>query len=168
MSVLEPYFKAFMLFCTLVSITACKENALVEKGATAPEFGVIDLDGQSVQLGEFGGKITVLNFWQGGCIPCLTEMPHLQALHEQYKDQRVRILSVNSGGSAKIIQNAIAETGVSYEFAIDELNVASARYQIHFFPTTFVIDKKGIIREKMMGEIKQDSVATLLDEMIKE
>ncbi|MCW2309585.1 TlpA family protein disulfide reductase [Rhodobium gokarnense] len=145
---------AAAVLCLGLILTACDGEKTAKVGEAAPELGVIDLDGNTVRLADFRGDVTVLNFWQGGCAPCLTEMPKIQAFHEKHRGDGVHVLSVNIGGGPAIIRDTVAETGVTFDVAFDEVFVASTRYKINFFPTTFLIDRNGIVRERIVGEIK--------------
>ena len=160
------FFKVLSLFFALVALSSCKEEQIARMGELAPEIGAINLEGETVLLSDLKGKVTLLNFWQGGCVPCLTEMPHLQAIHEKYQGRPVYILSVNNGGGPRIIRNAIEETNVTFDFAVDELFVASTRYQVHFFPTSFIIDKNGIVRDKIIGEVREQDINQHIDDLL--
>ena len=145
---------AAAMLCLAVLLAACEGEKTAKVGEAAPELGVIDLDGNTVRLADFRGDVTVVNFWQGGCAPCLTEMPKIEAFHERHQGDGVHVLSVNIGGGPQIIRDTIAETGITFDVAFDEVFVASTRYKITFFPTTYIIDKTGVVRDRIVGEIR--------------
>lgn len=154
----RDFCTAAALACVVMSLAACGEVPVAEIGKPAPEIGAVDLDGKAVRIADFRGHVAILNFWQGGCAPCLTEMPVIQEFYEAHRDDGVRVLSVNIGGGPAVVRDTIEDVGVTYDFAYDEVFVASTRYKVVFFPTTFVVDKDGILREKIIGEVKKGTL----------
>lgn len=155
---LRELFKAGLALCVAFSLAACSEGYSAKVGEAAPEIGAIDLNGNTVKIADFRGHVAILNFWQGGCAPCLTEMPIIQRVYEKHRKNGVRVLSVNIGGGRHIVKDTIEETKVTYDVAVDELFIASTRYNVMFFPTTYIIDRKGVIRERLFGEVQQSTL----------
>ncbi|MBB4302079.1 peroxiredoxin [Rhodobium orientis] len=156
---------AAAVLCLGFALAGCQGETTAKVGEAAPELGAIDLDGNTVRLADFRGDVTVVNFWQGGCAPCLTEMPKIQAFHEKHMSDGVHVLAVNIGGGPRIIRDTIAETGVTFDFAFDEVFVASTRYQVNFFPTTYIIDGNGIVRDRIVGELRPGQLETRLADL---
>ncbi len=157
---------AVILLCLVLSLIGCKPEQPAVIGAPAPDLGVLDLDGTAVNISDFRGAYTVLNFWQGDCAPCLNEIPVLQAFHERHRPDGVRLLAINIGSSPRLVRDTAAEFGVTYELAVDELQVGATRYGVAYFPTTFIVDDKGVLRAKIIGELRDgvldDRLANLI------
>lgn len=126
------------------------------------DFEAVDLNGNSVKLSDYKGKIIFLNFWATWCPPCQEEMPYMQEVYNEYKDQDVVILAVNSttvelrGGddSAEAEKRAkafIKDKGYTFPVLLDKNNDAWAIYQQRGIPANYVIDKQGIVRYAFAG-----------------
>lgn len=122
-------------------------------GVAAPDFTLATPAGETVTLSQFRGRPVVLNFWATWCPPCRNEMPALQSVWEQYRDQGLVVLGVNLDESAATIQAFTARVGVDFPTVIDRDLRVTERYQIIPLPTTFFIDADGVIRDRKEGEI---------------
>ncbi len=148
-----------MMF-TVVLVTGC-ENGPEESTRSAPggvlnqlapDFTLADMQGNQVTLSQFRGKVVLLNFWATWCPPCREEMPSMEQLHQRYKDQGLVMLAVNVEEDGYQAVSRFLE-GKNYTFPIllDRENNVQNAYKVFRFPETFVIDKNGIIVEKLIG-----------------
>lgn len=110
-------------------------------------------------LDAYKGKVLVLGFWLGGCAPCLKEMPELVELRRRYGAEGLDVLLVNTGGNRKAVDDAIADNGIDFAMAMDALNLSSQRFEVGVFPTTFILDRDGVIRARMAGEHRPGDIA---------
>ncbi|MBI4180518.1 MAG: TlpA family protein disulfide reductase, partial [Chloroflexi bacterium] len=109
------------------------------------------LDGQTVSLSGLRGKPVLINFWATWCPPCKAEMPFLQQIHDSYLDKGLVVLEVDIGEKSATIQKFMTELNLSMTVPMDtDMKVAKA-YGITAIPTTFLIDKDGVIRQKVIG-----------------
>jgi thiol-disulfide isomerase/thioredoxin len=99
--------------------------------------------------------VVILNFWATWCAPCRVEIPHLIALHEEWKAEGVRIVGVSVDRSdASVVRQFVEELGVPYPIVLDpEMDVARAYGGHYAFPTTFVIDREGRIHHRFMRAV---------------
>ena len=121
-------------------------------GHVAPDFTLTNIAGQQVSLSQYRGKIVVLNFWATWCPPCREEMPSMEALYQKYKDQGLVMLAVNvdeNGESA--VKKFLMKTPYSFPILLDSENVAQNIYGVFRFPESFIIDREGVIVEKIIG-----------------
>ncbi len=127
-----------------------------EIGQPAPDFELKDINGKKWQLGEFKGKIVILNFWSSWCNDCKEEKKSIQAyLNKNSSDDLIFLTVVykdNPSRVAEIVKNA----GYSFPVLIDDGNVSSL-YGVKGVPETFLIDRKGILRRKIIGPIHWDN-----------
>lgn len=121
------------------------------------DFELEDLEGNSVRLSDFKGKVVFLNFWATWCPPCREEMPHMQAFYEKYKDEDVVILAVNPNrtenrgvdNSKKAEEKArkfVEEEAYTFPILLDRDDSVWAVYQQRGIPANYMIDKDGIVK----------------------
>ena len=135
-------------------ITGCSsEPAVARVGEPAPDFQLQDLNGQTVSLSDFRGRSVLLNFWATGCIPCRSEMSYIQEIYEQHSDtaSSLVVLTINPGESHSTVEEFMDFYHLSLPVLFDTKGVAWQGYNIQFIPTTFFIDKDGIIQDKVIG-----------------
>ncbi len=120
-------------------------------GFPAPDFSLSNLDGQSVRLADWRGQPLVLNFWATWCPPCRAEMPALQAAAQAYGDQGVRVLGVNQAEDPNPVVGFMQTLGLDFPVLLDRDAAVSQLYRVRSLPTTFFIDREGVIREIVIG-----------------
>ncbi|GIP32528.1 TlpA disulfide reductase family protein [Paenibacillus sp. J2TS4] len=131
----------------------------LEKGQRAPNFTLTDLEGNAVQLSDFAGKTVMVNFWATWCPPCRVEMPHMQKFYEDYKAKDVVILGVNMTASEQRVDNVeafVKDEELTFPIVLDEKGEVMKVYQVIAYPTTYLLDSSGKIREKFVGAINYD------------
>ena len=131
-----------------------EQMAPLTTGTMAPDFKAkLYKDNKEVKLSDYKGKIVVLDFWYMSCYPCQMAIPHLNSVQEKYKD-KVVVLGVNASDTdekqIKKIPDFIKRNNLGYDIAMIERNVVK-QYNIHAFPTLYVIDPKGIIKYAQRG-----------------
>ena len=120
-------------------------------GARAPNFQFQDADGQLKLLSDLRGKPVLINFWASWCWPCRQEMPFIQQIHEEWAEKGLVVLTVNLGESPSTVEHFLQRYGFSFPVLLDTKRVTSTRYNIRGIPTTFFIDRDGIIQERVIG-----------------
>lgn len=131
----------------------------LEKGNRAPDFELIDIEGNPVKLSDFRGKAVLLNFWATWCPPCRAEMPHMEKLYKKYKDEKFDIVAVNLTNTEKNSGDAkkfVEELGLTFTIPMDEKGVAGAEYEVLAYPTSYFIDSDGVIRGKVLGALNEE------------
>ena len=124
------------------------------EGFLAPDFTLDTLDGNKVTLSELRGQIVVVNFWATWCPPCREETPALEKAYEQYKDSGMVILGVNltDQDSMSDVELFVEEFTLTYPILLDrDGSVSNYLYQIKGLPTTFFVNREGIIRTVVVG-----------------
>lgn len=123
------------------------------EGFPAPDFTLDTLQGEKVTLSGLRGKIVVVNFWASWCLPCRVETPALQKSFEQYKDLDVVILGVNLTNQDLVsdVTAFVEEFDLTYPILLDRDGQVGLLYQISGIPTTFFIDRNGVIRTAVAG-----------------
>ncbi len=117
----------------------------------APDFTLKTLAGPNLRLNEQRGQVVLLNFWATWCAPCKQEMPHLNKLHDKYRDTGFVLLGVNvDDDPAKAAADA-AKLGIRFPVLLDSAKTVSKLYQLDAMPTTVVIDRDGQVRHVHQG-----------------
>ena len=136
------------LLCSMLSAGCDRDSRPHQLGRPAPLFSLND--GQhSIDLASFRGKVVVLNFWASWCAPCIEEMPALESLHHQLP--QIQILAVASDEDFAQYQTYIAQRHIDLPTVFDPTQKSNALYGSFRFPETYIIDKNGIIRRKLIG-----------------
>ena len=131
------------------------------KGDLAPDFTLTTLDGKKVQLSELKGKKVIVNFWATWCPPCKAEMPHMQNFYEDFSDEEnVEILAVNmtSQDKEESVQNFVQDYELTFPIPLDTEGVVRETYQVLRIPTSYMIDTKGRIQNKIEGPMDENMI----------
>ncbi|MBM4761989.1 redoxin domain-containing protein [Bacillus sp. B15-48] len=131
----------------------------LDEGNLAPEFSLMDLNGNEVNLSDYRGKKILLNFWATWCPPCKAEMPYMQEYFEKYQSDGFEILAVNATVTEKSKEDVfrfIDDYDLTFTIPMDERNQVSSGYEILAFPTSFFIDSDGVIRSKVIGGLTKE------------
>lgn len=122
-------------------------------GQKAPDFTLKDLAGNNVSLSSFKGRVVLLNFWASWCPPCRAEMPSMNKLNDLLRKRGLTILAISTDKSVFDVKSYLKENPVNFTVLVDyNLNVSRNLYKVFMMPTTFLIDKRGIIVKKYFGE----------------
>lgn len=123
-----------------------------KKGVTAPNFKLPDLDGNIVSLAGYRGKVVFLNIWATWCAPCVTEMPSMEKLHQELKNEDFEILAVSIDESgAEAVRPFMEKYKLSFRALVDPEGSIKNVYRTTGVPETFIIDKDGKIAEEVIG-----------------
>jgi cytochrome c biogenesis protein CcmG, thiol:disulfide interchange protein DsbE len=130
-------------------------------GHPAPEFALRSATGESISLAALRGRPVVLNFWATWCPPCRAEAPELQSASLRYAGQ-VAVIGVDQSEPASTVQTYTAQQGLTYPSPLDENGQVSQAYGVHALPTTFFIDRDGLIRQIYVGPLSGPLLAQML------
>ena len=132
-----------------------------EVGFKAPGFTVRNLKGQRVQLADYQGRVVILNLWATWCGPCRVEMPGLENLYRRFRSEGLEILAVSlDKGSTDPIQKFADEYQLSFPVLVDSDGQVEGLYNSFTIPTTYVIDKKGMVVAEVDGAKNWESEET--------
>ncbi len=122
-------------------------------GRPAPDFTLPQPGGGELTLADLRGKAVVLNFWASWCGPCEAEMPELQEAARKYGEQGLVVLGVNQGEPEEIVVDYLERLGITFPIVLDEAVQVSELYRVNSLPTTFFIDRDGILRDQVIGQM---------------
>jgi len=147
--------KLYVLVAIIASITliitGCTPTC-PDVGSPAPNFTLQTPDGESISLSDFQGKLVMLNFWSTRCGPCVVEMPHIQAVHEEWANQGLVVLAINISDNAATAQAFIESKGLTFPTLLDpQMNVFGEYCLPQAIPITLFINTEGIIKARKVG-----------------
>ncbi len=128
------------------------DYSFAKSTSLASDFTLNDLCGKKVTLSQFRGKVVILNFWSIWCGPCLAEMPSLNKLYLEFKDKGLVVLAIAEDPAEKPVRSYIQEKGIAFSILMDKERKVYFKYSLFGIPVSFLIDKKGAIVEKIIGE----------------
>ena len=127
-------------------------------GVAAPDISVTTLDGQTLKLSELKGKRVVLDFWATWCPPCVQEIPHFIKLRSEAAADQVAIVGISSEDTATL-KSFVKKKGINYPIASAD-DLPAPYKDVSGIPTTFFIDRKGIIQNVFVGYHDFDNLKT--------
>jgi thiol-disulfide isomerase/thioredoxin len=123
----------------------------MEKPVPAGDFSLPLLEGGNVSLGGLKGKIVFLNFWATWCPPCRAEMPAMEALYNQFKNDDLAFIAVDLQETKDEVSAFVQEHGFTFPVALDMDGGVSAKYGVQSIPTTLIIDRDGNVITGAVG-----------------
>jgi len=121
-------------------------------GQPAPDFALRNLDGKEVKLADLKGKVVILDFWATWCGPCVKEIPHFIQLYKQYQGQGFEMVGISTDrNGVGVVKSFVQQHKINYPILMADGKVQQAYGEIRAIPTTFVIDKMGVIQRQYIG-----------------
>jgi peroxiredoxin len=168
----------FVLGVSWISISAVPASATTggltpspREGFAAPDFTLDLLRGGQVTLSELKGKAVVINLWATWCPPCRAEMPAIQAVYEKNKDRGLEVLAINTTyqDSERDAAAFIQEFDLTFPIPLDRTGTVSRQYQLRALPSTFFVDRAGVIRKVVIGgPMSEATIQTAVEEILED
>ncbi|HEY0172715.1 MAG TPA: cytochrome c biogenesis protein CcdA [Pyrinomonadaceae bacterium] len=130
---------------------ALQNSSATNAAQPAPDLELTTTDGKPLKLSELRGQVVLLNFWATWCVPCRSEIPALNAMEKELSARGFKVLGVTTSDSSDVVSEYQKDVRQDYTVALGDDAVANA-YSVGVLPTTFIIDREGRIREKIIGE----------------
>ncbi len=128
-------------------------------GKKAPEFSLKDTNDRTVSLSSLKGNVVLINFWATWCPPCRAEMPSLNRLHKDYMNKGLVVLAVSTDRSVSSVKDFLGRNPVDFPVVMDSGSRVARQFKVFSLPTSFLVDRNGIIVRKYLGEEEWDSEA---------
>lgn len=141
------------------------ENVEAKYPKLAP-FKITSFEGEVIDLVKLRGHVVVINFWASWCGPCKLEAGELEAIYMAYKDKGVKFAGIAIDDTEANARAFIKRYKVTYPNAIDMDNALSMRYKIFAIPTTYIIDKAGLIRYTRRGAVTRGALAQEIEKLM--
>jgi len=124
-----------------------------QQGFLAPDFELRTPAGETVKLSDLRGQAVLVNLWATWCPPCRAEMQAIETVYNEYKDQGFTVLAVNMTyqDNPLDIMPFVEEQGLTFPILLDETGEMAGAYQLKSLPSSYFIDREGMISEVVIG-----------------
>lgn len=140
----------------------------VEVNFAAPALDLTLLDGSPVSLADLRGQVVLVNLWATWCPPCRQEMPTLQAFYDKYKDDGFVLIGINQEEPREVVEPFVAEFGLTFPVWLDLEYLAEQEFNTSNLPSSYVIDRSGIVRLMWIGGISKTNLEKFVPKIILE
>jgi len=140
-----------------------------QSGFAAPDFTLQTADGKTYTLSALRGQAVLVNVWATWCPPCRAEMPSIEKMYQEYKEQGLVVLAVNATYEDEplAIVPFVEEHNLTFPILLDEQGSVSSLYQVRALPSSFFIDREGMIKEVVIGgPMSEALLRTRMEEII--
>ncbi|HEO8418333.1 redoxin domain-containing protein [Niallia sp. FSL W8-0635] len=150
---MSPRIVSFVLlllamFFIITPSDVMQANSGLNIGDKAPNFTIEDLNGNKIQLSDYKGKSVMINFWTTWCPPCKKEMLDIETFSKEKQDHWV-VLAINvDGGNEEGVRQFVQERKLTFPVLLDDKDVVANQYHILSIPTTYFLNKEGVIINK--------------------
>jgi len=123
------------------------------QGFLAPDFTLQTTTGETVQLSDLRGQAVMVNLWATWCPPCRAEMPAIQKMYDEYKDRGFIVLAVDMTwqDDPAAVGPFVQEFGLTFPVLLEPSGAAARLYELRSLPSSFFIDRQGVIQEVVIG-----------------
>lgn len=178
----------FILFSAIGILSALSENSelmnehsklvkLNHPSDEAPDlknkYGKWVNTDKEISMEDLKGKVVLIEFWTFGCYNCTNTLPYLNKWYEKYKSDEFEMIGIHcpefdNERSYENVKASVEELGIKYPVLTDNEFSIWKEYDVHAWPTIFLIDKEGVIRYKKVGEGKYDKTEQMIKELLGE
>lgn len=124
-----------------------------QAGFLAPDFELKSLSGETVRLSDLHGQAVLVNLWATWCPPCREEMPTLEKMYNEYKDQGLAVVGVNMTyqDDRQAVAPFVEKHGLTFPILLDETGTTGNAYELKSLPSSYFINRQGVITEVVIG-----------------
>jgi thiol-disulfide isomerase/thioredoxin len=175
---LERSYLAIAILGLIVLATACGTGpgggeggsvttSAVAVGQVAPDFELLDLEGNPVSLSDFDGQVRLVDFWATWCAPCREEVPMFKEFQEQFGPDGFTLLAISMDDDGELVQEFVAEHDIPYPNLLGNAEIEETFGPIVGYPMAFLLDRDGTIIETFVGakprNVLEEKIRQLLE-----
>lgn len=128
------------------------------QGKPVPDFTLKDLNGATVKLADYRGKVLFINIWATWCAPCREEMPSMEKLYREMKGENFEMLAISIDEKGKeVVDPFVEEYGLTFPILMDPTSRVAKKFKTTGVPETFIVDKNGTIINHILGPRSWDN-----------
>lgn len=150
----------FSLVAVVVSVAwlaIVPHATALDAGARAAEIGINDLRGKRWDLSALKGKVVIIDFMASWCAPCKVELPVLDRLYKKYKASGLVVIAVSVDQDLENLRGLLKQLKVSFPVIHDKEHGVAGRYEPSRMPSSYLVDRKGIVRHVHGGFRAEDA-----------
>lgn len=159
---------AVAIVYTVVTAVVQDKQETLKVGAKAPDFQVVDLEGETFRLSDYKGEGVVLNFWGTWCAPCKREFPAMERQYKHFEQLGVNLIAINIEQTDLEVQAYVKNMGMTFPVAIDKTRSILNAYSVKPLPTTILINQEGIVERVITGEMTEAQIVAHFESIIPE
>ena len=159
---MKKWFFPLTLICLTALLVSCgKAPEVAEVGKPAPNFTLVDTKGKTWNLADLKDKVVFVNFWATWCPPCRDEMPSMESLYRRLASEKFHMLSILYNDDPGQAAQYVHTNGFTFPTLLDPIAETARAYGITGVPETYIVDKDGILREKLIGPVQWNSAGAI-------
>ena len=165
MQFINTWFQASKVSLCVVTLTlalASQVQAKLKEGDTLPDLSTFELSGE---MPDLEGKVVLLDFWASWCAPCKASFPAMEDIYNEFNDRGFVVLAVSVDNTEKAYKSFADKSGVTFPLVHDQAKKLVKTAEIEAMPTSFLIDKKGVIRSIHAGYQGKKTIASYREEI---
>lgn len=154
---------------TKLNKSLVNDNVIVNvDGDKAPEFSLKSVEGKTIKLSDYSGKVVIIDFWATWCGPCRRGIPDLVSIQKEFKNDVVIIgISLDREKTLKDVPGFVKEYNINYPIVYGDDKVVVDYGGIQSIPTAFVVDKNGNVADMHVGLVSKDTYVNKIKELLK-
>lgn len=166
------YFCFIVLFVFLLGWGISNRTHMTELsgstriGKPAPDFSLNLFDGNQISFSTMVDQPMVINFWASWCVPCIEEASILQSVWDSNRNESIQFIGINIQDSSKSAKAFIASNGIDYMNGFDADGIITIEYGVIGMPTTFFVNREGIVEAKWVGSIPDFVLDSWVEDLI--
>ncbi len=160
----------FVLFQAFLPLAETQDYSVkpVDVEYPVPDVSLVDLYGISQSLDEWRGYVILINLWATWCPPCKAEMPTLQHYFLNHKDEHFLLVGINNGEPAALVDQFVTTLHLTFPIWLDPEYETEKAFGTISLPSSYVVDRKGIVRLMWIGEIEYTTLEEYVTPLIME
>ena len=136
-------------------------------GSLAPDLGLVDLDGAPQRLADRTGRIVLLNFWASWCGHCRSEIPYLNTIYGEYRDQGLEIVAVSVGEDPAEVASFAQQNNITFPVLVDAQGTAIVTYRLRAIPTSYFLNDQGVVQEIFNGAFTEEALREIVEDLLR-
>ena len=148
----RQFIPMLLVVFLLVGCQSGPPRSSVTVGEAAPDFTLVNMEGDMVSLSDYLGQVVIINFWATWCPPCREEKPTMERLYQKYKDEGLVFLAVNvEADGHQVVSQYLLRHPYSFPILLDARANVQGLYGVFRYPESYIIDRDGIVVEHVIG-----------------
>lgn len=158
---------ALLLGCVAATQAGPPKVKSAKERKTAPDFNLKDVNGQSVKLSDYKGKVVLLNFWATWCGPCKIEIPWFADFEQRYRDKGFAVLGVAMDDEGwEVVKPYSEKAKINYRLVIGNDQLAEMYGGVESLPTSFIVDQEGRVAKVHVGLVSKSDYENEIKELL--